>query len=446
MAAQQSIIVDAPASKSLSHRVVIAAGLAPGESKLTNVLESQDLERTIDIMCLAGAQIEREGRGAYVVSGMPAGPVGGETAPLGVDVGESGTTCRLLTAVLAAGKGLFEIRGRGRMHSRPIGQLTAALERQGAGVEFLELPGCPPFRLRATGLAGGDAAIGLDESSQYLSGLLLAAPLARAPMTIAIAGEKVVSWPYIELTLQTLEEFGLDFRVERRVEGDWVAMPWREPSEVAPGAVRFVVQPGQYRAGDYAVEGDWSNASYFLAAGALGPGTVGLRRLSKKSRQGDRAVLAILERMGASVHWGAGMVTVTPAALRGVDVDMGDSPDIVPTIATLAALATGTTVIRNVAHLRIKESDRLEAVATNLRRIGATVDVLDDGLRIEPVADPGSLRGQSFDLTSFGDHRIAMSLSLLQRVGVTVNLDDPDCVAKSFPGFWDNWRVLCRDV
>ncbi len=436
-----AVAIQAPTSKSLSHRAVIAAALARGASRLDNVLESEDLERTMDVLVRARAGMRREGPGAYTVSGMAHGPQGSltDTTPLVMDVGESGTTCRLLTAVLAAGRGCFQIQGRGKMHSRPIASLVNVLLNQGAKIEYLERPGCPPLLLRAFGLSGGETAIDLDESSQYLSGLLLAAPLARAPMTIAIVGHKVVSWPYVGLTLQIMEDFGLAFRVQALNKNGWADVSWRDPGEIVPDRLRIMVQPGTYQARNTTVEGDWSNASYFLAAGALSPIPVGVTGLRQDSLQGDRAIADILQRMGATVHWQKDMILVLGGRLCGVDLDMGHCPDLVPTVAAVAAQAKGATTICNVAHLRIKESDRLDAVATELGRVGAKITILDDGLVIEPAPLP---RGRRLAFRTYGDHRLAMSLSLLELGGIDVDLDQPGCVAKSFPEFWTRWTEL----
>lgn len=440
-----AVAIQAPASKSLSHRAAIAAALARGTSRLDNVLESEDLERTMAVLGKASATIHRKGPGAYTVTGMAQGPQGCLThaAPLVMDVGESGTTCRLLTAVLAAGQGLFSIQGRGKMHSRPIASLVNVLISQGADIQYLDQPGCPPLVLSAHGLSGGEALIDLDESSQYLSGLLLAAPLARASMTMTIAGQKVVSWPYVGLTLQIMEDFGISFAVQALKESTWIEVSWRDPGRIVPGEMRIMVQPGAYRSQDMAVEGDWSNASYFLAAGALSPIPVAVTGLRPDSLQGDRAIARILQRMGATVQWRGDLLLVSGGRLRGVDLDMGHCPDLVPTVAAVAAQARGTTAIRNVAHLRIKESDRLDAVATELSRIGAKISILDDAMIIEPAPLP---KGSRLPFETYGDHRLAMSLSLLELGGIGVDLDQPGCVAKSFPEFWMRWAELKRGL
>ncbi len=432
--------VIAPPSKSVSHRAVIAAGLAAGTSRLTGVLDSQDLARTQDCLAAMGATISLQGDGSLLVSGTAGRPQGGPASePALLNVGESGTTCRLLAAVAGAGQGAFEIRGHGRMHDRPIGELTKVLAGLGVAVTFLEKDGCPPLRLETRGLSGGTVAISLEDSSQYLSGLLLAAPLAHAPLTIGISGQKTVSWPYVAITLSTLADFDVPFGVETRQGDAWAAADWRQLADVIPGQVRFRMTPAPYQPREYAVEGDWSNASYFLAAGAVGPSPVTVAGLRPDSLQGDRAILDILGRMGATIDITPEAVTVSPAALAGQNLDMGRCPDLVPTVAVAACFATGATTIGNVAHLRLKESDRIAAVAENCTRAGAHVAILPDGLRIEPRPLP---RGQRIEFLSFDDHRLAMSAALFERADITVSLDNPGCVAKSFPGFWDAWEAI----
>lgn len=338
-----------------------ARALARGESRLSGVLESRDIEQTRSVLEDTGARFERIAPGEWRVLGMGGGPRGGDAVPVSCYVHESGTTCRLLTAVLASGLGQFRVHGAPRMHSRPIGELTAALERLGVAVRFENEAGYPPFILKTRGLEGGSLEIGLGESSQYLSGLLLAAPQAKSPVTIEICGSHVVSWPYIGLTLQSMHDFGVRFDVSTRDSRDseWQLADWREIRAVRPGLIRFRVRPSLYRAGNYAVEGDWSGASYLLAAGALGSRPVRVEGLRSDTMQGDRAIRVILERMGARTEEGENSLTVYPSPLKGVEADMSDCPDLVPTVAVLAAFAEGETLVRGVAHLRIKECDRI---------------------------------------------------------------------------------------
>ncbi len=440
-------VVPAPASKSLSHRTLIATALAGGVSRLSGLLESDDTARTREILTSFGAGFQRLGPGEYDVTGVAGRLEHTGTEPLSCFVGESGTTCRLLPAVAAAGKGLFRFHGAGRMHQRPVKELTDELQRLGATIHFEGTPGNPPLVLEARGLeapAGGEATIGCGESSQYLSGLLLAAPLGKG-LRILLGGEKAVSWPYVSLTLDTLERFGIPFRVETRSGEEWRACDWRALREGVPGRVRFRVEAGAYRAGEYAVEGDWSGASYFLAAGAIGARPVRVSGLNIRSLQGDAALVEIIRSMGASVDMGGNGVTVFPAPLRGIDVDMGHCPDLVPTVAALAVHAAGETVIRNVAHLRIKESDRLAAPAEELAKAGCVVRILDDGLIITPPADGPRPPAEGVIFSAHNDHRMAMSVNLLGLPGVrgkgfAVHVDNPGCTAKSFPHFWDLWE------
>jgi len=432
------LTVTAPPSKSMSHRALICAALAPGVSELTGVLESDDTRRTMACFMACGAQFFPAGS-ILKVAGVGGRPQGGAHQPVDFDVHESGTTCRLMTAVAAAGTGRFRVHGAPRMHQRPIGALARALAAQDVRFEWEGQKGYPPFVMDSAGLPGGLIAIDAEESSQYLSGLLLAAPLAQAEAVVELAGSKVVSWPYVCLTLQAMEDFGADFAAEVKDGRAWSPAPWRELGAVAPGHTRFRVQPGGYRPVCLRVEGDWSNASYLLAAGAVGPRPVRIKGLRPDSLQGDRAILDILARMGAPVVWEHDLVTVSPAPLHGVAVDMASCPDLVPTVAVLAALAEGETVISGAAHLRIKECDRLAAPARELEKIGTRAEVLDDGLRITPRPLAPGLR---VGFSTYGDHRMAMSLSILGLAGVRGELDDPGCVKKSFPGFWTEWARI----
>lgn len=469
---EKIVEVPAPPSKSLSHRYLIGAALAHGESMVRNTLESADVEITRAILTGVGARMKPlHGAGAdpaeitgWQVLGMAGKPTGGDGESLPCDVGESGTSCRLLTAVLAAGEGLFRIFGHRRMHERPIGELCDVLQSLGAGVAYEDKPGCPPFLLRAHGLrpgmVDGYVRISMDDSSQYFSGLLLAAPLASTPLCIELAGRKPVSWPYVGLTLQCMWDFGIRFRVQRRAHlGDpWTEMnksTWMALQEARPGCLRVRVWPSEYLAGEYDVEGDWSGASYFLAAGALGRRPICMTGLREDSLQGDHVIIDILRKMGARVKTSKNSVTVYPSELHGVQLDMGACPDLVPTVAVLAAFAKGSTRINNVAHLRLKESDRIAAPATELCKTGVMVDALSDGLLINGMGGlAGHVRNKpdqpklpaDASLSAHNDHRMAMSLALLEMRDPELNiydrLDDPSVVRKSFPAFWDLWRKL----
>ncbi len=437
------ITLHAPASKSVSHRMLIAAALARGESRVLRVLSSADLERTRSILAGAGASLEDAGGDGWIVHGMEKGPAGGQDSPLDCDAGESGTTCRLLTAVLAAGHGSFRMHGAQRMKERPIGALTSALTALGARIRFEEKAGYPPFILETEGLSGGKIDLGMDESSQYLSGLLLAAPFCPSPLCITLSGKKVVSWPYAGLTLQALENFGISFSVEEKGEEGWTEADWKNLRSAEPGRLRITVMPGAYRAGTYAVEGDWSGASYLLAAGAVGKEPVLVRGLRGDSAQGDRAILGILGSMGADIQLLPDGIAVFPSRLHGMTVDMGSCPDLVPTVAMAAAYAEGTTVITNVAHLRIKECDRLSACARELARAGVRTEEEEGSLAVHGIGPKTPHIPEGTVFSAYNDHRIAMSVSLLGLgEGSHPAVDDPGVVRKSFPDFWKVWSAL----
>ena len=457
----QTVIIPAPPSKSLSHRALMAAALASGTSHLTQVLESADTARTREVLSALGADFAHTAPGCFAVigtGGKVLAPDSKQDIPLSVDVGESGTTCRLLTAILAAGNGKFRVHGAGRMHERPLGELAGVLRELGAHITFEQKDNCPPFILDADGLHQTAALdgremvsmISSDESSQYISGLLLAAPLGSG-LVIGLGGRRAVSWPYVGLTLNILEDFGISFTVLELDQGQWREIDWRSIREAEPGKLRFRVLPGMYQARDYAVEGDWSGASYFLAAGAIGPRPVCVTGLNRHSLQGDAALIDILVAMGARVEYGDNSITVHPSLLKGVNVDMGHCPDLVPTVAALAAHAVGPTHISNVAHLKIKESDRLAAPAQELAKTGSEVAMHEDGLLIQPHEGGPKTPESGTVFSAHNDHRIAMSVSLLGlpgtrpgNPGFAVPLDQPDCVGKSFPHFWNLWeKVRC---
>jgi len=444
--------VNAPASKSISHRMLVAACLASGKSRLKGVLESADTKATSEILSSLGAEIKWEG-GDVLVEGL-----GGRIEHLGAEpldccVHDSGTSCRLLTAVLAAGKGRFRIHGSSRMSERPMRALTDALEKLGSKIIFEKKPGYLPFVLVAEGLDrkgrtlthGSELTVDTSQTSQYLSGLLLAAPLGRGLhlVPVAQAADKLVSWSYAQLTLQALQTFGIGFQLAKRDDpgGVWRAVEWDGRINPESGLWRISVEQGSFEPGDYQVEGDFSNASYFLAAGALGKRPVRVANLNPMSMQGDRMIVSILRRMGAMVTVLDTGIEIAPpnGKLKGVDVNMGDCPDIVPTVAALAAFAEGPTLISGVAHLRIKESDRIAAPAAELRKVGCEVRELPDGMMIIP---PAQLKAPDEPFETYNDHRMAMSMALFSCAGFDVQIKDPGCVGKSFPGFWDEWAKI----
>lgn len=499
------VILNAPPSKSLSHRAIIAACLAKGTSHLSGLLESDDTKRTMAILEECGATIIRRDNGDYSITGMN----GNIEPPKGLDcfVGESGTTGRLLTAVLAAGKGDFYFHGNGRMHDRPMGELLDILTLCGSQLEFEQKEGFLPFKLSASGLRCPAASalsqenakdgifIPATESSQYLSGMALAAPLTQEGLRLIFDGANAVSKSYVLLTLQTLLQHKVSFALEIRQPGtnQWIsaqealslerqkacntlsasqATPSSEGASKGPSDsstktigkplcdmatltaikntplwqrhIRLTIPSNHYEPLNTRIEGDFSGASYLLAAGALGQHPVTVRGLNPHSLQGDSAIVSILEHMGAGVQWteenGVFSVTVSPAPLQGIDVDMGDCPDLVPTVAILAARASGPTTIRNVSHLSLKESNRLLAPAQELAKVGCTATISPDSVTFYPLT---RVLNQTPSLSSHDDHRMAMSLSLLELGGdVTLHLDNERCVTKSYPHFWQDWHHL----
>jgi 3-phosphoshikimate 1-carboxyvinyltransferase len=433
--------------------------LAEGESLISNLLESEDIARTRACLEKLGVVFEKAEDG-FKVKGLAGKIVGRDSqSPLVLDVGESGTTCRLLTAIVAAGQGSFQIQGQGRMHERPIDALELALKDQGVSFTYLQSDGCPPFILATDGLKGGAIEISMEQSSQFLSGLLLAATMAREKTVITVSGQKIVSWPYVGLTIRVMQDFGLKPEIEVYENNTWKSKTLDEIEEIIPGRIRFIVTPGRFLARSFNVEGDYSNASYLLAAGALKDQPVVVHNLNPDSLQGDKEIIDILMKMGAKVVWqesqgnsesgtssvSAGAVLVEKQRFRylhGIEIDMGSCPDLVPTVAVLMALADGPSRITNVAHLRIKESDRLQAVSNELSRVGCKTRLLGDGIEIFPQEIP---LGQKILFKTYNDHRLAMSLSLFQLAGIDVHLDNPACVAKSFPGFWQEWAKVVNE-
>jgi 3-phosphoshikimate 1-carboxyvinyltransferase len=400
-----------PGSKSYTHRALVAASLAEGESLLTNALDAEDTRFTAQALAQMGAGIDWREDGVRVKG------AGGHWQPVfgPIYLGNSGTSMRFFTALAALGEGEYRLTGSPRLCERPQGELLEALAQLGVRAYSVRGNGCPPVIVQG-GLQGGRARLSGAISSQYLSALLFIAPLAPEGAEIEITGD-LVSRPYVDLTLDVLGDFGISY--------------FRQ-------GYRYFHLPGgqHYLPQDYAVEADASSASYFWAAAALTGGRVTIANLSADSCQGDVGFIKILERLGCRVSSGDEGLTVEGGPLRGIEVDMATMPDLVPTLAVLAAFAQGETVITNVAHLRHKESDRLTAVAAELKKMGIAVQETGDGLRITG----GEPRGTAID--TYQDHRIAMSFAVagLKAPGTAIN--DPECVAKSFPEFWEFFSRL----
>ncbi len=409
--------VTIPGSKSLSNRILLLAALADGPTVITNLLRSDDIERMLDALQALGVpcELSEDGTGCIVTG--QGGPLS-TTQELELFLGNAGTAMRPLTAALCLGQGEFTLEGVPRMYERPIGDLVDALRACGADIDYLGKEGFPPLRIRGTGLNGGTVRIKGNISSQFLTALLMSAPYASDDLTIEVEGE-LVSKPYIDITLAAMQQFGVT------VEND--------------NYRTLTVRHGQrYRSpGEVMVEGDASSASYFLAAAAIAGGTVRVHGIGKASVQGDVAFAEVLEQMGATVGWSDYWVEVSRGALRGIDVDLNHIPDAAMTIATTALFAQGPTAIRNVYNWRVKETDRLHAMATELRKLGADVEEGRDYLIVNPVSEIKAASIETYD-----DHRIAMCFSLAAFGNAPITILDPGCTAKTFPRYFDEFRAL----
>lgn len=417
-----SATVSVPGSKSITNRALVLAALTSPGCTIHDALRSEDTEVMIDCLGRLGFTVNADWskNSVEVFRNTSVEVIGDdEWIPNGradLFVGNSGTTIRFLTAMLALGEGTYRLDGIPRMRERPIRDLLDALGQLGVDARSELDNGCPPVVLNASGLRGGHVRVKADVSSQYLSGLMLACPFARGETLIEIDGA-LVSEPYIEMTLAMLEHFGL--------------VCLRE------GAGRFRI-PGRQQHGvvSYPIEPDASSASYFWAAAAITDGRVTVRGLNRTSLQGDVRFVEVLQQMGCRVEECDEGTTVSGGPLRGVDVDMNDISDTVMTLAAVALFADGPTTIRNVAHIRHKETDRIAALATELRKFGAEVDERADGLTIVPKP----LTGAAID--TYNDHRMAMSMALVGLKVPGVVIRNPGCVAKTYPGFWQDLHLL----
>lgn len=402
-----------PGSKSITNRALVCAALAEGRSLLKGALDSEDTRVMIEALRQLGMGLKpRLAEGFVEVEGC-GGVIPAAEGQL--YVANSGTTVRFLASLVSLANGRFRLDGTPRMRERPIGDLVESLRQLGVDAQAESPGGCPPVAIQAGGLSGGRATIRGDVSSQFLSGLLLAAPYAREPVTLVVEGE-LVSQPYVSMSLAVMEAFGVE--TERRA--------MRE----------FQVPHAHYRGHSYEIEPDASAASYFFAAAAITAGEVTVEGLSADSLQGDVGFVDVLKQMGCRVEYGADRITVEGGKLRGVNVNMNSISDTVQTLAAVALFAEGPTTVRGVAHIRHKETDRIAALATELRKLGAEVIESSDGLSITPRP----LQAATVD--TYQDHRMAMSLALvgLRQPGVVIN--DPGCTAKTYPGFWRDLEGL----
>jgi 3-phosphoshikimate 1-carboxyvinyltransferase len=417
-----------PGSKSISNRILLLAALSSGTTRILDLLDSDDTRYMLDALRKLGVDLTVADDGTAVEVRGAGGSLPAHSADL--FLGNAGTAFRPLTAVLAFSGGEYKLSGLPRMHERPIKDLVDALRRLGARIDYLANEGYPPLAIHPAELAdaGTLARVSVrgDVSSQFVSALMMAMPLRGQPAEITVEGE-LISRPYVNITLNMMRRFGLPIVEES-------ATLFR-----IPGGARYV-SPGEIH-----VEGDASSASYFLAAGAIsgltGGGPVRVEGAGRSSIQGDVALAQTLESMGAKIELGdnwisatAGPDVIRTGKLRALDADLNHIPDAAMVLAVAALFADGPSTLRNIGSWRVKETDRIAAMATELRKLGAVATEGPDWLRVEP---PTQLREATID--TYEDHRIAMSFSLAALGGVTVRINDPGCVAKTFP---DYFRVL----
>jgi 3-phosphoshikimate 1-carboxyvinyltransferase len=415
-----------PGSKSISNRMLLLAALAKGTTRVKGLLDSDDTQVMLESLTRLGVSWRREENSDnYLVNG-----IGGSFPVKQAELflGNAGTAFRSLTAATALAGGDYILRGVPRMHERPIGDLVNALRQLGARISYLGNDGFPPLAVAPANLdAAAIASVKGNVSSQYLTGLLLSAPLLGREVTIRVEGE-LISKPYVEITLKLMHRFGVEVAQE--------------------GWSSFTVPAAVYSSpGEIEVEGDASSASYFLAAGALGHGPVRVQGVGRNSIQGDVRFAEALARMGVEIGFGrddAGSWIESRLAcgskLHAIDLDCNHIPDAAMTLAVLALFADGDTSLRNIASWRVKETDRIAAMATELRKVGATVEEGEDFIRISP---PAKLNADAV-IDTYDDHRMAMCFSLVSLGGVPIRINDPKCVAKTFPGYFAEFSAIAQ--
>ncbi|CAH0525577.1 3-phosphoshikimate 1-carboxyvinyltransferase [Vibrio hippocampi] len=411
--------VNLPGSKSVSNRALLLAALAKGQTRLTNLLDSDDIRHMLNALTKLGVDYQLSAdKTECVVNGLGRAFQVSDLTEL--FLGNAGTAMRPLAAALCLGEGEYVLTGEPRMKERPIGHLVDALQQAGAKVDYLENKNYPPLKIQGTGLEGGKVSIDGSISSQFLTAFLMAAPLAKGDTKIEIVGD-LVSKPYIDITLHIMAQFGVEVE-----NNDYQS---------------FVVKGGQqYQApGHFLVEGDASSASYFLAAAAIKGGEIKVTGIGKNSIQGDIHFADALEKMGAEIEWGDDYILCRKGELNGIDMDYNHIPDAAMTIATTALFAKGTTAIRNVYNWRVKETDRLSAMATELRKVGAKVEEGEDYIIVEPLEN---LTHAAID--TYDDHRMAMCFSLVALSDTPVTINDPKCTSKTFPDYFDKLAGLSQ--
>ena len=411
--------VNLPGSKSVSNRALLLAALARGTTRLTNLLDSDDIRHMLNALKTLGVSYELSAnKTECTVHGL--GRAFSSSEPVNLFLGNAGTAMRPLCAALCLSNGEFTLTGEPRMEERPIAHLVDALRQAGAHVHYLKKDGYPPLTIEGKGLWGGEVVIDGSVSSQFLTAFLMAAPLASGDVRIRIRGE-LVSKPYIDITLHIMKQFGVT------VEHDDYQVFYVRGNQT-------YVSPGTFL-----VEGDASSASYFLAAGAI-KGKVRVTGIGKNSIQGDIRFADVLEKMGAKITWGDDFIEAENVGeLQAVDLDMNQIPDAAMTIATAALFANGKTAIRNIYTWRVKETDRLTAMATELRKVGAEVVEGHDFIEITP---PAQLKHAAID--TYNDHRIAMCFSLVALSDTKVTINDPGCTSKTFPDYFTKFASVSQ--
>ncbi|OEU52800.1 MAG: 3-phosphoshikimate 1-carboxyvinyltransferase [Desulfobacterales bacterium C00003060] len=408
-------VIRVPGSKSYTQRALIASALAGGRSVIRDALISEDTGHLIKALCLLGADIVEKEHHDLVVEGTGGKLVAPASA---LYLGNNGTGLRFLAGTVSLGHGTFVLDGNARMRQRPIQPLVDALNKMGVMARCIEANGCPPVEVRARGLPGGKTRLEGGLSSQYLSSLLLAAPYAERDTEIEVL-TRLPSWPYIKLTLDVMAHFGVEVSVLERGF--------------------FCVEGLQtYNPREYVVEGDASSATYFMAAAAILGQTVKIPNINAGSLQGDLRFLDILEAMGCKVSTSGEGVQVTGPLSNHEELsfDLNDVPDMVPALAVVSAFRKGKTVLKNIGHLRVKESDRVAALTHELKKIGARADEKAEEMTVQGIAAHGA------EIECYNDHRIAMSFAIAGLAIEGISIKDPDCVKKSFPDFWEKLESL----
>jgi 3-phosphoshikimate 1-carboxyvinyltransferase len=411
--------VKLPGSKSISNRTLLLAALADGVTEIRDLLVSDDTDRMLEALQTLGVKLEKLSKTDWKVTGC-GGNFPNKNAEL--FLGNAGTAFRPLTAALAFSGGHYTLSGVARMHERPIGDLVDALRQIGANIEYLENEGFPPLKISPAKIdVSKPIKIRGDVSSQFLTALLMALPLSGKQANIEVVGE-LISKPYIEITLNLMAKFGVDV-----MRDGWQIF-------TIPAANCYQ-SPGQYY-----VEGDASSASYFFAAGVIGSGPVRVEGVNRDSIQGDINFTGVLGRMGSPVGWGDHHIISKKAdeSIKALDLDCNHIPDAAMTLAILALFADGTTTLRNIASWRVKETDRIAAMATELRKVGAVVEEGADFIKITPPAQliPNAV------IDTYDDHRMAMCFSLVSLGGVPITINDPKCVAKTFPNYFEEFAKI----